>query len=892
MSSSVVAAIKHQTSPICTWKSSDVDAVDAEGQKLAEYIATERPQRGTKPEFCKLVERQIIFGKKWKVLIGGSSYGQFNLNLEEEFSEKLQMYLLRNGMCILNLEGSCSLVIHHESYFVIVDCGTRNLQGLASETGTSVVVFNTCFNDLMIHIMNLRKSLNATEYGMSAISVQQSSFGLEACTTVIADRQVTDERHGASSSSQESVRGSFHQGDDRFKYRGLQCAAVTLVALAKHKMDSVFSWHSDTLDNVVVRGDALYTYLRENNLISGRKETLCVLDLPKQVDIDGCTLDVMYGDFVAGDVDVFQSEFIDSGAHTTLLEGLQKMCATYETCVLTINGSTCALISQNGKYAVVDSHARDCNGMVSVSGKSNVLYLNSFDDVLNYIERYARQKRTSPKEFEISGVQIDMHRNETSFSPFGSNLLKHVSVQEVLCTDKSRGQKKPQSSTSCKKIQGTHEDLVTSDVFVTNVRTRALKFNPLSKVVSEAVCKHLNVECEKGESSSDLVGDLGIPCKVEPIVGDGNCFFRAVSQAVSGTQKWHRKIRLAVVKQLERNPQMYCNILRNENSSINEYIKRSRMQYVGSWATEVEIQAAADCLGVNIVTYYIDKWLEYKCNAGQISNQCVYLQNIHGNHYETVVCVKQTQHCYGYCKERVSISQGYSVRNKTTNEPNVLESTKTANSYVLDDDSVIIHNANKHLSFNPVCTDVSKALCNKYDITFVKQDTQGSTASGPLGSVCKTEEIVKDGNSFFRAVSHVLSGSQKSHRRVRLAAVSYLEKNKEGKRLVGKGFSSVSDYVKKSCMKYVGHEASEIEMQATANALGVNLYVHNGKEWVKYGCTSSTGTNEGIYLKCDGCHFEVITCVLQGDQEFCYSFCKVNDASDTPYKHCCLDIKY
>lgn len=48
------------------------------------------------------------------------------------------------------------------------------------------------------------------------------------------------------------------------------------------------------------------------------------------------------------------------------------------------------------------------------------------------------------------------------------------------------------------------------------------------------------------------VGFLGVPCKNDSIVADGNCFFRAISQAVSGTQKYHRKIRLAVVQQLEK----------------------------------------------------------------------------------------------------------------------------------------------------------------------------------------------------------------------------------------------------------------------------------------------------------------------------------------------------
>lgn len=43
------------------------------------------------------------------------------------------------------------------------------------------------------------------------------------------------------SSISKSVKGSFHQADDGFKYRGVQCMAVGLASLSKHTFDSVFS---------------------------------------------------------------------------------------------------------------------------------------------------------------------------------------------------------------------------------------------------------------------------------------------------------------------------------------------------------------------------------------------------------------------------------------------------------------------------------------------------------------------------------------------------------------------------------------------------------------------------------------------------------------------------
>lgn len=45
---------------------------------------------------------------------------------------------------------------------------------------------------------------------------------------------------------------------------------------------------------------------------------------------------------------------------------------------------------------------------------------------------------------------------------------------------------------------------------------------------------------------------------------------RAVSQAVCSTQKYHRKIKLAVVKQLESYAETYESILRSEYSAIEK----------------------------------------------------------------------------------------------------------------------------------------------------------------------------------------------------------------------------------------------------------------------------------------------------------------------------------
>ncbi|XP_016400038.1 OTU domain-containing protein 4-like [Sinocyclocheilus rhinocerous] len=292
-----------------------------------------------------------------------------------------------------------------------------------------------------------------------------------------------------------------------------------------------------------------------------------------------------------------------------------------------------------------------------------------------------------------------------------------------------------------------------------------MMFSPICKNVCQSLCTLLNVDFEKTNVPLfTRVGLLGAPCKNDSIVADGNCFFRAISQAVTGTQKYHRKIRVAVVQQLEKNSVKYQNILRTEYSSMSEYINKSKMRYVNIWATEVEIQATADYLGVNVFTFFDGRWLKYTCNSKLLSNQSIYLENCNGNHYETVVCVyePELQSCYGYCKTSESYITGYNIRSHIKNDNNVLAlenqklhfevqmQSRTEQQHnilktvqnetgaagmivdcdvevVGDSDVEIVENAG-HMTFkySPVSTEVAQTICNELNLNFEREYIQVS----------------------------------------------------------------------------------------------------------------------------------------------------------------------
>ena len=611
-------------------------------------------------------------------------------------------------------------------------------------------------------------------------------------------------------------------------------------------------------------------------------------------------------------------DLIEGGVCTSLLNGLKTMCTKYDTCFLTVSSSTCTVISHNGAYAVVDSHARSGSGMADGDGQSVVVYLSCLKDLHDHVCSLAESLSKKQVLFEIAGVRVvqtlsDEQRHscispavrcedcvkavETIALGFGASL--DCSIASAV--NNVRGSKRSKSVGSCasKKLKIHDVMAVNSDVeFVSDVTVKKMQFDPLCKDVAKALCSQLNVEFEKPDAPvSTAVGMLGTPCTKEKIVADGNCFFRAVSQAVSGSQKNHRKVRLAVVRQLERNAREYKNILRGEYSSVAEYISTSKMRYVGSWATEVEIQAAADMLGVNIFTYFGDRWLEYSCRNSCLSNQGIYLENCNGNHYETVVCVHQPQlpSCYGFCKVSSSYSKGYNVRGQSSTVPVVTSSlgNKAFEEvvYIADnvtdqrtDCDVVDEVSEITLKFSPVCTEVAKTLCSKCNVEFERQDVQVHTEYGSLGDVCKTNKIIEDGNSFFRSVSEVICGSDKSYPKVRRAVVNYMENHSaEHIKILDKEFVSVAEYINKSGIRYVDSRATKMEIQATANAFGVDIFTYSGARWFKFSSVSSVLTNEGIYLKHENNHFEPVVCVRHVDEQICFDLCKVGNSSETQY---------
>ena len=80
------------------------------------------------------------------------------------------------------------------------------------------------------------------------------------------------------------ARGSIHQGNNRFSdiSRGRQCAFMSLSALLCANSSDILTWTTETMDEILLEGDAMYLKAFEDRSIPD-EETISLNYLPGRV---------------------------------------------------------------------------------------------------------------------------------------------------------------------------------------------------------------------------------------------------------------------------------------------------------------------------------------------------------------------------------------------------------------------------------------------------------------------------------------------------------------------------------------------------------------------------------------------------------------------------------
>jgi hypothetical protein len=249
--------------------------------------------------------------------------------------------------------------------------------------------------------------------------------------------------------------------------------------------------------------------------------------------------------------------------------------------------------------------------------------------------------------------------------PVASKVLKEEKHQ-CTCGNKIRGHHRrcPQNSRIKYKLSTTKRE--TDDDCVYNYKEGP---KPLSVSTPPTVewlklaTMHLRDTANEpvvfiDDEPGEVVGHREIsPLLCHKINGDGNCFFRAVSKAVAGSQKYHMVVRSALCQFMLDNSHVFAPQLPEYHvdsslGTVERYLSNRKMLDCGIWGTDIEILAAATFFQINIHVSSLGAglnraWFKFEplfkggsmcLKTSNVIDICLFHSNSK-NHYD-LVCLK------------------------------------------------------------------------------------------------------------------------------------------------------------------------------------------------------------------------------------------------------------
>ena len=487
---------------------------------------------------------------------------------------------------------------------------------------------------------NMNRNLNETEIEHSKPKINDTFFTMkDASREIDCDSQATLEIHNEQNQTRSvynrSVQGSFHQGNVMFgENAGTQCVANCLGAVAYHKLKNTEYWDMSDMNIVLTTGNELYTYLQRSSTISSRY--LLVSELPQFVECFDKIFEFRRNESLASLINLGICEpcYEDFNAYT-LIDALQISLSDCDACFACFGGNTFLVGKTRGKYFIFDSHSRTREGNQTADGTSiRVIYDGLFDVQQHILSLALSMGYANFVECEITGVVCSMmHVGESVRT---ENFQNKVSFQSLKHDERS------ECHSNLSEILESNDSVeYLSEEKATPVDALSLE-GKLGKAGQREICQELNLTLseETNDPNTRIIEIEGTKMHTRDIIEDGNCFFRAISCCVSGSENNHDAIRQATCSYMLENENLFKSLQRNMDISINEYLQRSNMSESGTWATELEIIAVASMLKINVYTYSCGRWLLY---AETLLNQdsytvrgSVFLHHINRNHYNVV----------------------------------------------------------------------------------------------------------------------------------------------------------------------------------------------------------------------------------------------------------------
>ena len=135
-------------------------------------------------------------------------------------------------------------------------------------------------------------------------------------------------------------------------------------------------------------------------------------------------------------------------------------------------------------------------------------------------------------------------------------------------------------------------------------------YNPLMIDVQQQLCRELGLQFVRSNVYTAGGPDVPLrpPTSVHRVPGDGNCLFRSLCYAITGSERQHFRLRRAIITHMrctEACMSLLASHMGDDVVTIDEYIEHSRMDCNYSWGTHNEMLVLAHMAGLKMASYSV-----------------------------------------------------------------------------------------------------------------------------------------------------------------------------------------------------------------------------------------------------------------------------------------------
>jgi len=220
---------------------------------------------------------------------------------------------------------------------------------------------------------------------------------------------------------------------------------------------------------------------------------------------------------------------------------------------------------------------------------------------------------------------------------------------------------------------------------------------------------------------------------IKDVEGDGNCFYRAISQFLLNNELFHQSIRDEIFKRAkkrDKNDLKGINLLENTNLSATNYI--NNMQFDGGFAGDYEISIAHKLYNINIAVYRFKddndlSFIKFYNDDGNNNKNLLILVYINDNHYQLAYYKKKEKVKENQIEGIHKLQQDITIKNSinsdcTTTQKETKGKTRTKKTQNEKKENIIAINEQKviycmtRLSSGNLAIGLSNGLIKIYDV--------------------------------------------------------------------------------------------------------------------------------------------------------------------------------